>query len=95
MNRPFQGAAVALCLLAACGQPAALPPPPPPASPSPAPTLAIPAATTVRLPTAVRPPPTPEATPTEVSRFAPVTTADWQTGPADARVTIVEYGDFQ
>jgi ABC-type Fe3+-hydroxamate transport system substrate-binding protein len=27
--------------------------------------------------------------------YPPITAADWSEGPADARVTIVEYGDFQ
>ena len=37
----------------------------------------------------------PQADPTIVSRFSPVSEADWQRGPTDAAVTIVEYGDFQ
>jgi hypothetical protein len=33
--------------------------------------------------------------PTEQSLVPPVDAADWAHGPADARVTIIEYGDFQ
>jgi len=33
--------------------------------------------------------------PTEESIFPPVTNSDWTKGSADARVTIIEYGDFQ
>ncbi len=32
---------------------------------------------------------------TETSLFRPVTDTDWVTGPEDAAVTIIEYGDFQ
>jgi hypothetical protein len=35
------------------------------------------------------------AEPTQVSLFPAVTQADWSIGPANASVTIVEYGDFQ
>lgn len=27
--------------------------------------------------------------------YPPITEADWSKGPADAKITIVEYGDFQ
>ncbi len=27
--------------------------------------------------------------------YPPITSSDWTKGPADAKVTIVEYGDFQ
>lgn len=53
----------------------------------------VPATATPQTPTPTPPPPAP--TPTRDSPFAPVTESDWQTGPADAQVTIVEYGDFQ
>ncbi len=33
--------------------------------------------------------------PTPVSIFPPVSASDWVKGPATARVTIIEYGDFQ
>jgi hypothetical protein len=33
--------------------------------------------------------------PTQESLFAPVTDADWQHGPETARVTLIEYSDFQ
>ncbi|MCC7358191.1 MAG: peptidylprolyl isomerase [Anaerolineales bacterium] len=87
--------------LAACG-PAATPtatlPPvtPPTAAP---PTLSNP------IPTAypTKPPVTPTldrlfATPegtAQPSLFAPVSDADWQVGPADAAVTVIEYSDFE
>jgi PBP1b-binding outer membrane lipoprotein LpoB len=37
--------------------------------------------------------PTPGATVQTV--YPPITEADWSEGPANARITIVEYGDFQ
>lgn len=33
--------------------------------------------------------------PTEQSLVPPVSDSDWTHGPEDARVTIIEYGDFQ
>ena len=33
--------------------------------------------------------------PTEQSVFPPVTEKDWSTGPKDAAITLIEYGDFQ
>ena len=33
--------------------------------------------------------------PTEQSLFPPVSDTDWVQGPEDAKVTIIEYGDFQ
>jgi hypothetical protein len=33
--------------------------------------------------------------PTEQSLFPPVSKTDWVRGPEDAKVTIIEYGDFQ
>lgn len=33
--------------------------------------------------------------PTAESVFAPVSSSDWVKGPADAKVTILEYSDFQ
>jgi hypothetical protein len=33
--------------------------------------------------------------PTEQSLVPPVDAADWAHGPEDAKVTIIEYGDFQ
>ncbi|OGO48163.1 MAG: hypothetical protein A2W37_01135 [Chloroflexi bacterium RBG_16_63_12] len=91
--------ALTALVLAACGsqpastsvptQPALTPTPPPPtATPFP------PTATATVSPTAVVSP-TPEVTATKDSLFASVTHADWQTGPANARVTLVEYGDYQ
>jgi hypothetical protein len=32
--------------------------------------------------------------PTEQSIFPPVTDKDWSTGPKDAAITLIEYGDF-
>ncbi len=37
----------------------------------------------------------PTAGPTAVSIFPPVSASDWVKGPADAKVTIIEYSDFQ
>jgi hypothetical protein len=33
--------------------------------------------------------------PTPVSTYPPVTDSDWVKGPASAKVTIIEYSDFQ
>jgi cyclophilin family peptidyl-prolyl cis-trans isomerase/protein-disulfide isomerase len=38
---------------------------------------------------------TPTPAPTQPSLFAPVTDEDWQTGPAEAPVTLLVYSDFQ
>ena len=43
--------------------------------------------------TAVSRPPTPG--PTQQSLIPPVSETDWFHGPEDAKVTIIEYGDFQ
>jgi len=43
--------------------------------------------------TVVSRPPTPG--PTEQSLVSPVSETDWSHGPEDAKVTIIEYGDFQ
>lgn len=43
--------------------------------------------------TVISPNPTPG--PTQESIFAPITDEDWSIGPADALVTILEYGDYQ
>jgi hypothetical protein len=42
--------------------------------------------------TVISPRPTPG--PTEVSIFPPVSPQDWISGPADARITLIEYSDF-
>lgn len=67
---------------------------------TPAPTATLPP------PTDTPPPPTPSPVPPTAtatlapetagdSLFPPVTDADWQRGPRDARLTIIEYGDYQ
>jgi hypothetical protein len=81
-------------VVTACGSQ----PTPAPSPTAPPPTLTIPAPTavpTLALTTPTVQAATPGPTPTEASLFAPVTEADWQAGPAEALVTIVEYGDFQ
>jgi len=92
MKRPLQGLVLAAGLaLSACAQPVEVTPL---ASPQPSATLAptLPPSPTPVPPTATT---APQPTAAEASLFAPVTEADWQIGPAGARVTIVEYGDFQ
>ncbi len=37
--------------------------------------------------------PTPGPTPTSI--YPGITSSDWSEGPEDARITLVEYGDFQ
>ncbi len=86
--------ALAALVLAACGS---LPAPAPSLTP-PAPTPTLPPPTATSIPataTAVVIPATLEATATPASLFPPITDADWQVGPANARVTVVEYGDYQ
>jgi hypothetical protein len=83
-------------VLAACGRstqngeeaPDATPTqaPPPTASQPGDPSAAIPACT-VRS--------APSRTPEEDSLFAPVTENDWIKGPLDAKITLIEYSDFQ
>ncbi|MGQ0601765.1 MAG: hypothetical protein ACT4QE_08730 [Anaerolineales bacterium] len=48
----------------------------------------------ITFPTAI-PEETPLPIPTAQSLFPKVSANDWQKGPATARVTIIEYGDFQ
>ncbi|WP_376793098.1 hypothetical protein [Thermoflexus sp.] len=73
-------AGLVLLGLAACARPA--PPPSPTASPSPSPS----------------PAPTPSATPSatpDLERVLFPQPEDWSKGAAEARVTIIEWGDFQ
>ena len=75
-------------LLAACAQPTINTPtasPRPAATATPAPPPSTPAG----------PSPTPAPTATQPSLFAPVTDADWQTGPKAAVATLLVYDDFQ
>jgi hypothetical protein len=65
--------------------------PAPPPTVTTAPTAVPPTATTAPTATATEA----NVAPTPESQFAPVTDADWQLGLKTARVTIVEYGDFQ
>lgn len=37
----------------------------------------------------------PTPSPTEIAVFPPVSELDWAEGPADAKVTIIEYSEFQ
>ncbi len=89
---------LALALAAcACG-------PAPTSAPTLTPTFTLPTVTPppTRIATPAPPTPLPEPTatvttgaPVSETLFAPITEADWQQGPANALVTIVEYGDFQ
>ncbi len=90
MRVPLRVLLAGCWLLAACGQAAPVPPTP---TPTPVPTLtpAPPSPT----PSPSGPSPTPLPTATEPSLFAPVTEADWQSGPPEAAATIVVYDDFQ
>ncbi len=65
---------------------------PPPSSTSPAATTQVGAYPESSC-TAVTKKPT--AGPTIASIYPPVSSADWVKGPADAKVTILEYSDFQ
>jgi hypothetical protein len=96
-------------LLSACASkstPTTLPASEVPATPTSQPTLAGPAPTTVlEVPqsaeltgpdsgcTVIARQPTPG--PTQTSLYPPVTEADHTKGPENARVTIIEYSDFQ
>lgn len=77
-----------LTLLAACAPPAT---PAPTALPSPVPpTLTPPPPTAAPAPTQ---PPAPTAAARSI--FPPVGADEWQKGSADARLTIIEYADYQ
>lgn len=75
---------MALIVLTAC-TPAATPTPtltPEPPTPLPPTATLAPAATVA-------------ARPAGESIFPAITAGDWQVGPANARITIIEYSDFQ
>jgi cyclophilin family peptidyl-prolyl cis-trans isomerase/protein-disulfide isomerase len=55
----------------------------------------VPINTPAASPTPFGPPSSPTPAPTQASLFAPVSEADWQTGPATAAVTLIVYSDFQ
>ena len=100
MKKLLLGLTAAAMALTACGQPPAPSAPlPTQVSPLPALTSTLPLPTPISIPATVTPAavvaPTPEVTATQASLFPPITGADWQIGPANARVTIVEYGDYQ
>ncbi len=68
----------------------------PTTQPAPTVALTVPTQTALVLDsgcTVVTQKPTPGPTP--VSIYPPVTDADWVKGPASAKVTIIEYSDFQ
>jgi hypothetical protein len=98
------GLTAAAMALIACGQPATPSAPvptraSPPTTLTPAPLPATitplpPTVTAATAPTGIVTP-TLEVTATQASLFPPITAADWQIGPATARVTIIEYGDYQ
>ena len=71
--------------------------PTPTSRPAPTTVLDIPSAAEAFSPnsgcTVVAQQPTPGPTP--VSPFMPITVDEWSRGPEDARVTIIEYSDFQ
>lgn len=79
---------LAAVLLSACGQAAA-----------PAATATPVAPTQVAMATSAPARCTVESTldkiaPTQDNRFAPITDQDWTLGPADAKVTFLEFSDF-
>ncbi len=81
---------LAAVLLSACGQPAA-----PAATATPVTPTKAAAAIATSAPARC----TVESTldkigPTQDNRFAPITDADWTLGPADAKVTFLEFSDF-
>jgi len=80
----------ALAMLAACA------PAPTPTATLPPPSATLPPSLPQRTPTAA--PAATQAlppTPSGESLFPKVTADDWQLGPANARITILEYGDYQ
>jgi len=68
-----------------------------PSTPAPAPTLTPAPPTATAIPPTATPAPQPTATAVSGpdSLFPPITAEEWQIGPADARITIIEYSDFQ
>jgi hypothetical protein len=82
-------AALATLLLSACA---------PALTPTASPTPFPPTATPAPAPSATPRPATPTTTVTaaaQESLFPPVGVDEWQKGPADARITIIEYSDYQ
>ena len=80
-------------LLGAC-----LPAPQPEVTELPAPTVPVPTEVTLieeGQPTCVPNPPRPTPSEEDLAVFTPDPENDWIKGPADAPITIIEYGDFQ
>lgn len=84
-------AALAALILGACA-PALTPAPAPTATSTPFPPTDTPAATATPRPATATPAVTAAA---QASLFPPVGADEWQKGPADARITIIEYSDYQ
>lgn len=79
------GLGLAALVLSACA---------PALTPTPTATPLPPTATPVP-PTPSRVPATATPVPDHTSVFPPVGPGEWQKGPADARLTIIEYSDYQ
>lgn len=102
LKKPLLAGLVAAVLLTACGPTTSSLPTANAVQPHPATRTSTAAPTEIGLrePTAtVAPTPADIAQPTQLPAveptYPPVTEADWQIGPTDALVTLIDYSDFQ